>query len=108
MVRWARFVITHRKRVLLAWLAVVLIAGVAQSGLSHLLSDRFALPGAEAEKGFELLRDHFGEQGLGYTLVVVKKPGVSDAAIRRATQFAADRGAKVVKGTAGDVRADRC
>jgi RND superfamily putative drug exporter len=105
MVRWTRFVIAHRKRVLLAWLACVVIAGAAASGLGGLLSNRFSLPGSEAEKGFNILKDHFGQQGEGYTLVVVKQPGVSDATIKRLTQFAVNRGAKPVKGSAGPVRA---
>jgi putative drug exporter of the RND superfamily len=105
MVRWTRYVIDHRKRVLLAWLIVVVVAGTASAGLGDLLSNRFSIPGSEAEKGFNVLKDHFGQQGQGYTLVVIKKPGVSKATVVRATQFAADRGAKAVKGSAGEVRA---
>src|SRR3954469_12251501 len=105
MVRWTRFVIDHRKRVLLAWVVCVVVAGAAVSGLSGLLSNRFSLPGSEAEKGFNVLKDRFGQQGQGYTLVVVKQPGVSAATVKRATQFAVDRGAKPVNGSAGEVRA---
>ena len=104
MVGWTRFVIGHRKRVLVVWLLIVIVAGTASAGLGDLLSNRFSLPGAEAEKGFDLLRDQFGQQGQGYTLVVMKQPGVADATVVRATQFAADRGAKAVKGRAGEVR----
>jgi hypothetical protein len=64
--------------------------------LGGLLSNRFSIPGSEAEKGFAILRDRFGQQGQGYTLVVVKKEGVSKATVARATQFAADRSAKAV------------
>ncbi|HEX4720146.1 MAG TPA: MMPL family transporter [Thermoleophilaceae bacterium] len=105
MVRWTRFVIAHRKRLLLAWVVCVVVAGAAASGLSGLLSNRFSLPGSEAEKGFNILKDRFGQQGQGYILVVVKEPGVSAASLKRATQFAADRGAKPVRGSAGEVRA---
>jgi RND superfamily putative drug exporter len=105
MVRWTRYVIAHRKRVLLVWLLVVVVAGAASAGLGGLLSNRFSIPGSEAEKGFNILKNHFGQQGQGYTLVVVKKPGVSRATVVRTTQFAADRGAKAVKGSAGTVRA---
>jgi RND superfamily putative drug exporter len=104
MVRWTRFVIEHRRRVLLAWLVCVVVAGAGAAGLSGLLSNRFSLPGSEAEKGFDILKDHFGQQGQGYTLVVVKQPGVSDATVKRLTQFAVDRGATPVKGSAGEVR----
>src|SRR3954467_15314496 len=101
MVRWTRFVIAHRKRLLLAWVVCVVIAGAAASGLSGLLSNRFSLPGSEAEKGFNVLKDRFGQQGKGYTLVLVRQPGVSAATIKRATQFAVDRVAKPVNGSAG-------
>src|SRR3954470_23615258 len=37
MVRWTRFVIAHRKRVLLAWLVVVVVAGIASAGVSKLV-----------------------------------------------------------------------
>src|SRR5436190_1777649 len=105
MVRWTRFVIDHRKRVLLAWFLCVVVAGAGAAGLSSLLSNRFSLPGSEAEQGFNVLKDRFGQQGQGYTLVVVKQPGVSEAAVKRLTQFAVDRGAKPVQGSAGEVRA---
>jgi RND superfamily putative drug exporter len=105
MVRWTRYVIAHRKRVLVAWLLMVVVAGAASAGLGGLLSNRFSIPGSEAEKGFEILRDRFGQQGQGYTLVVAKEPGVSKAAVVRATQSAADRGAKAVKGSSGQIQA---
>src|SRR5258705_13863638 len=98
MVGWTRYVIAHRKRVLFAWLLVVVVAVTASARLGDLLSNRFSIPGSEAEKGFDILRDRFGQQGEGYTLVVVKRPSVSNRAVIRATQFAADRGAKPVKG----------
>src|SRR3954452_19142694 len=37
MVRWTRFVIAHRKRVLLAWLVVVVVAGIASAGVPKLV-----------------------------------------------------------------------
>src|SRR3954453_16176915 len=104
MARWTRFVIDHRKRVLALWLVVVVAAGAASAGLADLLSNRFSLPGAESEKGFTILRDNFGAQGQGYTLVVAKQSGVSAASLVRVTQGAVDRGAAAVKGRGGDVR----
>jgi RND superfamily putative drug exporter len=105
MARWTRFVIAHQKRFIVAWAICIAVAGTASAGLGDLLSNRFSLPGAEAEKGFNVLKDNFGQQGQGYTLVVVKHPGVADRTVVRATQFAADRGAKPVKGSAGEVKA---
>src|SRR3954468_4262533 len=37
MVRWTRSVTAHRKRVLLAWLVVVVVAGIASAGVSKLV-----------------------------------------------------------------------
>ncbi|MFL5893958.1 MAG: anti-sigma factor antagonist [Thermoleophilaceae bacterium] len=104
MARWTRFVIAHRKRVVLAWLVCLVFAGAASSHLSDLLSNRFVLPGSQSEKGFDVLKDHFGEQGQDYSLVVVRRPGVQMQTLQRLTQFAANRGAKAAKGTAGQVR----
>ena len=104
MARWTRFVIAHRKRVLLAWVLTVVVAGAGAAKVSDLLSNRFELPGSESEKGFSVLKDHFGEQGQGYSLVVVQRPGVQPATIRRLTQFAANRGAVAADGKAGQVR----
>jgi uncharacterized membrane protein YdfJ with MMPL/SSD domain len=100
MARWTRFVIRNRKKVLVAWLAALLLAGYASSGLSDLLTNRFSVPGSDAEKGLDLLKDHFGERGDGgFTLVVQPTEGAAnDPALLRAAQQAADRGAKAVEG----------
>jgi len=104
MVAWTRWVIAHRKRVLLTWVVVVVIAGTASAGLGDLLTNRFSIPGAEAEKGFDILKDKFGQQGDGYTLVVKPQKGVQSATVLRAAQFAADRGAKAAGGVAGPIQ----
>jgi uncharacterized membrane protein YdfJ with MMPL/SSD domain len=107
MERWTRLVIRNRKKVLLAWLAALLLAGYASSGLSDLLTNRFSVPGSDAEKGLDLLKDEFGERGDGgFTLVVEPRSGKpSDPTLMRAAQKAADRGAEAIKGgKAGVVR----
>ena len=106
MVRWTRFIIAHRKRVLLAWLVLVIAAGTASAGLADLLSNRFSIPGSEAEQGFDVLKKEFGEQGVGYTAVFRVEPdsGVAGAALTANVQKAVDRGAKAVKGKAGPVQ----
>src|SRR4051794_29928884 len=104
MVAWTRWVIAHRKRVLLAWVFVVVIAGTASAGLGDLLTNRFSIPGAEAEKGFDILKKDFKQQGDGYTLVIKPQRGVPSDTALRAAQFAADRGAKAANGTAGPIQ----
>jgi RND superfamily putative drug exporter len=104
MVRWTRWVIAHRKRLLVAWIGIVIVAGTASAGLADLLTNRFSIPGAEAEKGFDILKDDFKQQGDGYTLVVQPQKGVESATVLRAAQFAADRGAKAANGVAGPIQ----
>src|SRR5690349_13087581 len=104
MVRWTRWVIGHRKRLLVAWLVVVVVAGAASAGLAGLLTNRFVIPGAESEKGFDILKDDFKQQGDGYTLVIKPQKGVDSATVLRAAQFAANRGAKAAEGAAGPIQ----
>jgi RND superfamily putative drug exporter len=105
--RWTRFVIRNRKKVLVAWLAALVLAGYASSGLTDLLTNRFSVPGSDAERGLDLLKDEFGERGDGgFTLVVEPRgAGTIEPALMRSAQAAADRAAKAVKGgKAGVVR----
>ena len=95
MIRWVDFVIAHRKRVLAAWLALFLLGGVAASNLGGLLSNRFSVPGAESERGLNLLKARMGERSDGaFTLVA---SGVDTPAERAAVKTAAARAAAVVR-----------
>ena len=100
MERWTRFVIRNRKKFLVAWLAALLVAGYASSGLSDLLTNRFSVPGSDAEKGLDLLKDEFGQRGDGgFTLVVAPDRGAApDLALVQATQSAAERAAGQIQG----------
>ena len=94
MVRWVDFVIAHRKRVLATWLALFLLGGVAAGNLGGLLSNRFSVPGAESERGLNLLKQRMGERSDGaFTLVA---SGVGTSAERAAVQSAAGRAAAAV------------
>jgi RND superfamily putative drug exporter len=96
LTRWVDFVIAHRKRVLAAWLALFLLGGVAASNLGGLLSNRFSVPGAESERGLNLLKQRMGERSDGaFTLVAT---GVGTRAERAAVQSAAGRAARAVRG----------
>jgi RND superfamily putative drug exporter len=96
MIRWTSFVIAHRKRVIAAWLALFLLGGFAASNLGGLLSNRFSVPGAEAERGLELLKDHMGDRSDGAFTLVAK--GVGSDAERAAVVKAAGRAAREVPG----------
>jgi uncharacterized membrane protein YdfJ with MMPL/SSD domain len=104
MLRWTRFVVAHRRAVLAAWVAVLLLGGWATSDLGRLLTNRFSVPGSDAEAGLNLLRTRFHERGDGaFTLVVRSNAGSADlAAVAAAARRAA---AEVPEGKAGISRA---
>ena len=105
MTRWTRFVIRNRKRILLAWLVAVVGCGVLSANLGDLLSNRFSVPGSEAEEGLELLEDNFGERGQNFTLVARSPRGGDDGELIGRLQRAADAAAREVEdGKAGTVR----
>ena len=51
MERWTRRIIHHRRKVVLAWFVLLVVGGLGTGNLSHLLSNRFSVPGSEAERG---------------------------------------------------------
>ena len=96
MTRWTAFVIAHRKRIVVAWVALFLVGGYAASNLGGLLSNRFSVPGAESERGLNLLKDRMGDRSDGaFTLVAT---GVDTPADRAAVVGAAARAARAVRG----------
>jgi len=70
MERWTRAVIANRKKILLAWIVLFVFGGYGASHLGDLLTNRFKVPGSEAERGLDLLKENFNERGDGaFTLV---------------------------------------
>src|SRR5215207_11718830 len=102
MVRWTGFVIAHRKRIVAVWLLLFVLGGFAAANLGGLLSNRFSVPGAESERGLELLKERMGDRSDGaFTLVATGVDGADD---RAAVQAAAGRAARTVpRGKAGPV-----
>ena len=71
MARWTLAVVRHRKAIIAAWIALFLVGGAAAANLGDLLSNRFSVPGSDAERGLTLLKDHMHERSDGaFTLVV--------------------------------------
>jgi putative drug exporter of the RND superfamily len=76
MERWTRTVIRFRWVVLAAWIVLFVVSGMAASGLSDLLTNRFTLPGTDTQRTERILEDHFGQRSTGaFTLVVQGVPG---------------------------------
>jgi putative drug exporter of the RND superfamily len=96
MIRWTGFVIAHRKRIVAVWAVLFVLGGYAAANVGDLLSNRFSVPGAESERGLNLLKDRMGDRSDGaFTLVAT---GVDSPADRAAFVAATRRGAAAVKG----------
>ncbi len=100
MSAWTRLIVRHRRKVLAVWLVLFLAGGFAASNLGDLLSNRFSVPGSDAERGLDLLKDRFDERGDGaFTLVVqTDRPVARTAAVRAQVAAAAARAARAVPG----------
>jgi uncharacterized membrane protein YdfJ with MMPL/SSD domain len=98
MTRWTDVVIAHRRLILSGWLIAFVLGGFAAANLGGLLSNRFSVPGAESERGLDLLKDHMRDRSDGaFTLVAT---GVDSPADRAAVAAAVARGAKAADGKA--------
>jgi RND superfamily putative drug exporter len=60
--------------VVVIWTVVVLVGMYATSGLSDLLTNRFALPGTDTGRAEKILHDHYGQKTVGSFTVVVEGP----------------------------------
>ena len=91
MISWTRFVVAHRRRVLATWIILLVLGGWATSGLGKLLTNRFSVPGSDAERGLNILRSRFHERGDGAFTLVVQSNGqaVNFATAESAAQRAA-------------------
>jgi putative drug exporter of the RND superfamily len=98
--RWTRAIIRNRRKVLLAWLAVFVLGAAGAANLGGLLTNRFSVPGSEAEAGLNVAKDHFGEHGDGNFTLVLKTTGGSprNPAFVRSAEEAAQRAASAIKG----------
>jgi uncharacterized membrane protein YdfJ with MMPL/SSD domain len=97
MQRLARTMIRLRWGVLAAWIVLLVVAGIASSGLNDLLTNRFVLPGAESEKAGTILEEHYGQQPEGsFSVVVQGQPG-SAQSLLAPTRAAATRAASALE-----------
>ena len=59
---WTRWIIDHRRKVLALWVVLFVLGAMGAANLGDLLTNRFSVPGSEAEKGRDLLSDRLGER----------------------------------------------
>jgi RND superfamily putative drug exporter len=100
MEAWTRRVIAHRKAVIGCWVVLFLLGGYAASKLGPLLSNRFSVPGSDAEKGRDLLKDRLNERSDGaFTLIVQTDRAIgATAALRAEAEQAARKAAATIDG----------
>jgi uncharacterized membrane protein YdfJ with MMPL/SSD domain len=98
--RWTRLVVRNRKKVLVGWLVLFVVGGFGAANVGKLLTNRFSVPGSDAERGLDVLKSRFGERGVGdFTLVVRTTSGsVSNPAFVASAEAAAQRGARAISG----------
>ncbi len=98
--------IRHRKKIIVLWLLLLAFGIYGISHIGGLLSNRFSVPGSDAENGLNLVKDKLHERGDGaFTLIAqTGKPVANTPAFQRELQAAAAKGAAVLKdGQAGTV-----
>ena len=93
---WTDWVIAHRWPIVAVWFVLFLLGGLAAANLGGLLSNRFSVPGAESERGLELLQDRMGDRSDGSFTLVAR--GVGSPAETAAVAAAARRAAAAVEG----------
>jgi RND superfamily putative drug exporter len=70
-----RAVLRHRWLVLVGWLAVFIVCGLASTQLSDLLTNRFTLPGTDTRRAEVILEERFGQRSTGSFTIVVRTDG---------------------------------
>jgi uncharacterized membrane protein YdfJ with MMPL/SSD domain len=104
---WTRTVIRQRKKIIGLWLVLFVLGGYGAANLGGLLSNRFSVPGAESERGLNLIEQRFGERGDGAFTLVVKtdRPIARSPTVQARVARAARKAASAVKGgQAGQVQ----
>jgi putative drug exporter of the RND superfamily len=78
----------RRRRVVVIWIAGIIVLGIVQGAVGTAYSSDFTLPDVESKRGVDILDDEFGGQGAGQvgTIVFAAEQGVEDPAIRQAME----------------------
>jgi len=103
VIAWTRAVVAHRRAILAGWLLVAILGGVATANIGKLLTNRFSVPGSDAEKGLAVLQSQLGVRGDGTFTLVVQSIGGPPSTV--AAEAAGRRAAgEVPGGRAGPLR----
>ena len=83
--RWGRSAARHPWRMIFAWLVVVIAVVGLQRSIGDSTSDKFNIPGTEAQRGLDLLNDRFPSQGgsTGQVVFADRDGDVTDATARQ-------------------------
>ena len=86
MERWSIFVAAHPWRVLLLWLAAIVLGAMAARGLGGSLTDVFNVPGTESQTAYDLLVERFPARSGSELLAVFHTPEgtIQDPAVQSA------------------------
>ncbi|MGH7898654.1 MAG: MMPL family transporter, partial [Candidatus Binatia bacterium] len=91
-----RFALRRRWAVVAVWFVVLVLAVLASSRLSDLLTNRFTLPGTDTRRAEVILEDHFGQSTDGTFTIVAETRGRAEELVPKVREAAA-RGAKAVE-----------
>ena len=87
-IKLARWCYAHRRPVVAAWIAVVVLAGVAVGIVGSDFDGNPEAPESESRDGFEVLEEHFGGLGAGPagSIVFQAEQGVTDPQVQAAME----------------------
>ena len=85
--RLGRWCYHNRGKVVLLWVAALIVAGGISGAVGTAYSTEFALPDVESRRGFDILDEHFADSsagGEGGTVVFRAEQGVADPEVQQA------------------------
>ena len=84
MRRFASWTTSHRKTVILGWIAALIGIGMISGSVGSNFSEEFSLPSSDSQEAFDLLEDRFPAQaGEAAQIVFKANAGVESSAVRQ-------------------------
>jgi putative drug exporter of the RND superfamily len=85
MRRFASWTTTHRRTVILGWVAALILVGFAAGSAGSAFSENFTLPSSDSQRAVDLLENRFPAQsGETATIVFRAEEGAESPAVKRA------------------------